>query len=80
MVVELRTLLENCQMPYKTFSTLAPFLEEDISLIDLDQLQSFSFYFLSALMKGRQKSKTHFLYFIETMYLLLHRNYEVVFF
>jgi hypothetical protein len=40
-------------MPYKTFSILAPFLEEDISVIDLDQLQSFTFFFLTALMKGR---------------------------
>lgn len=53
MVAELRTLLERCEMPYKTFAILAPFLEEDISVIDLDQLQSFSFYYLTALMKGR---------------------------
>jgi len=67
-------------MPYKTFSILAPFLEEDISIIDLDQLQSFSFYYLTALMKGRERGKAHFMYFIEVMYILLHKNYEIVFF
>lgn len=67
-------------MPYKTYSILAPFLEEDISSIDLDQLQSFTFYFLMALMKGREKSKIHFLYFIDVMYIMLHRNYEISFF
>ena len=80
MVAELKILLENCQMPYKTYQTLAPFLEEDISVIDLDQLQSFAFYFLTALMKGRERGKDHFIYFIETMYIILHRNYEIVFF
>ena len=40
-------------MPYKTYQILAPFLEDDVSTIDLDQLQSFTFYFLTALMKGR---------------------------
>lgn len=80
MVVELRTLLEKCEMPYKTYSILAPFLEEDISVIDLDQLQSFSFYYLTALMKGRERGKAHFMYFIEVMYILLHKNYEIVFF
>ncbi len=67
-------------MPMKTFSILAPFLEEDISLIDLDNLQSFAFFFLSSLMKGRDKSKVHFMYFIDIMYILLHRNYEIAFF
>lgn len=80
MIVELRTIIENCKMPMKTFSILAPFLEEDISLIDLDNLQSFAFFFLSSLMKGRDKSKVHFMYFIDIMYILLHRNYEIAFF
>lgn len=53
MISELRMLLENCQMPYKTYATLAPFLQEDISQIDTEQLESFAFFFLSALMKGR---------------------------
>lgn len=64
----------------KTFNILAQFLEEDVSVIDFDQLQSFTFFFLSALMKGRENNKMHFLYMIETMYILLHKNYEIVFF
>lgn len=31
-------------------------------------------------MKGREKGKAHFMYFIEVMYILLHKNYEIVFF
>lgn len=64
----------------KTYGILAPFLEEDVSVIDLDQLQSFTFFFLSALMKGRETGKMHFLYFIDVMYILLHKNYEIAFF
>lgn len=62
-------------MPYKTFAILAPFLEEDLAKIDIDQLQSFAFFFMTALMKGRDKGKSHFLYFIDVMYILLHKNY-----
>lgn len=67
-------------MPVKTYGILAPFLEEDVSLIDLEQLQSFTFFFLSALMKGREQGKIHFIYFIDVMYILLHKNYEIAFF
>jgi len=80
MITELRGLLENCQMPYKTFAILAPFLEEDLSMIDMDQLQSFAFFFMTALIKGREKGRAHFVYFIDVMYILLHKNYEIVFF
>ena len=31
-------------------------------------------------MKGREKHKAHFMFFIEVMYILLHKNYEIVFF
>lgn len=80
MIAELRVLLENCQMPYKTYAILAPFLEEDLGSIDMEQLQSFAFFFMTALIKGRERSNTHYLYLIDVMYILLHRNYEIAFF
>ena len=67
-------------MPYKTYATLAPFLVEDLSTIDLDQLQSFSFFFLTALTRGRERGNAHFVYLIDVMYILLQRNYEIAFF
>lgn len=67
-------------MPMKTYSILAPFLEEDISIIDFNQLQTFAFFFLSALLKGKETKQMHFLHVIDCMYILLHRNYEIVFF
>jgi hypothetical protein len=61
-------------MPVKTYSILAPYLEGDISVVDFGQLQTFTFFFLSALLKSREK-EMHQLYMVEAMYILLHRNY-----
>lgn len=67
-------------MPVKTYHILGPYLESDLSLIQLEQLQTFTFFFLSALMKGRHKAEYHFLFFVEVMYIMLHKHYEIVFF
>ena len=62
-------------MPTKTYSILAPYLEEDLSIIDFHQLHTFAFFFLSALLKGREVHHMHFLHLVDCMYILLHRNY-----
>jgi hypothetical protein len=44
-------MIEGCSMPVKTFGILAPYLEEDLASVDFPQLQTFTFFFLSALLK-----------------------------
>ena len=80
MLAEFKSVLETCSMPMKTYTILAPYLEDDISIIDFDQLHTFAFFFLSALLKSKDIKNIHFLHVIEVMYILLHRNYEIVFF
>ena len=80
MVVELRNVIENCRMPVHTFGILAPYLEEDISQVDYSKLHSFLFFLLSVLLKGRREKSLHEMYVIDLMYILLHKNYEIVFF
>ena len=80
MLAEFKSVLETCSMPMKTYTILAPYLEDDISMIDVEQLHSFTFFFLSALLKSKDIKNIHFLHVIEVMYILLHRNYEIVFF
>ena len=80
MVVELRNIIENCHMPVHTYGILAPYLEEDISKVDYCKLHSFLFFFLSVLLKGRRGKTLHQMYMIDLMYILLHKNYEIVFF
>jgi hypothetical protein len=46
----------------------------------LEQVQSFLFFFLSALMRGRERGKLHFIYFIDVMYVSLHGHYQIAFF
>jgi hypothetical protein len=80
MISEFKSVIETCSMPMKTYTILAPYLEDDISLIDFTQVQTFTFFFLSALLKNKDLHHMHFLYVIDAMYILLHRNYEIVFF
>lgn len=80
MVCEFKSVIENCSMPMKTYSILAPYLEDDISLVDFQQLHTFTFFFLSALLKHKDPKHLHFLHVVDCMYILLHRNYEIVFF
>jgi hypothetical protein len=80
MICEFKNMIENCSMPVKTYGILAPYLEEDLSLVDFSQLHTFTFFFLSALLKGRDLRHPHFLHVVDCMYILLHRDYEVVFF
>lgn len=80
MISEFKHVIESCSMPMKTYSILAPYLEDDISLIDFTQLHTFTFFFLSALLKNKDVRHIHFLHIIDSMYILLHRNYEIVFF
>lgn len=67
-------------MPMKTYSILTPYLEEDISLIDFNQIHNFTFLFLSALLKNKDLKHIHYLHIIDSMYILLHKNYEIIFF
>lgn len=53
MIAGLKNLIEYSSMPVKTFQIIAPYLEEDVALIDKIQLESFTFFFLSALIKGK---------------------------
>jgi hypothetical protein len=80
MIAEFKSVIETCSMPMKTYSILAPYLEDDLSLIDYTQIHTFTFFFLSALLKKKDLRQMHFLYVIDSMYILLHRNYEIVFF
>ena len=80
MLSEFKSVIETCSMPMKTYSILAPYLQQDLSLIDFSQLQSFTFFFLSALIKNKDIRDLHFLYVIDSMYIILHQNYQIVFF
>ncbi len=80
MVCQFKSVIENCSMPVKTYSILAPYLEDDLSLIDFHQLHTFAFFFLSALLKNKDYRQLHYLHLLDCMYILLHRNYEIVFF
>lgn len=55
MIAQLNQIVDGWVMPAKTYSILAPYLEADISKIDFSKLQTFTFFFLSALLKSREK-------------------------
>lgn len=80
MIAEFRSMIEGCSMPVKTFGILAPYLEEDLAAVDFPQLQTFTFFFLAALLKKWEPKDMVALHMIEVMYILLHRNFEIVFF
>lgn len=74
MIVHFKSILENCSMPVKTYTILAPFLPDDLSEIDFGKLHDFTFYFLSVLLK-KSSENLHYIYVIDLMYIILHRQY-----
>ncbi len=80
ILTDLRQIIQRSYIPMRTYQILAPFLEDHIQEIDSQKLQDFCFFFMTNLFKTNFKKDMHFLYTIEFMYIILHRNYEIVHF
>jgi hypothetical protein len=55
-------------------------LDDHIENIDLVKLEDFTFFYMTSLMKSNFEKNIHFINAIESMYIILHRNFEIVHF
>ena len=77
-LVDLKSIIENSHLPMKTFETLMPYLE-NIEDIDRVATENFCFFYMTVLLRQRGKADYHSILALETMSILLHRNYEIVY-
>jgi hypothetical protein len=79
-IANLKNMIERSTMPMKTYEALTPFLEEDISLIDEEEVAKFCFFYMTALLKTRNIKDYHDILALETMYVVInHDGYEIVY-
>lgn len=50
-LANLKNIIENANMPYKTYEALMPFLDEDLQSVDLEAAQNFCFFYMTILMR-----------------------------
>lgn len=79
ILVNLKGVIENANMPYKTYEALLPFLEEDLEMIEAAPLHKFSFFYMTVLLRMDGEKNYHHILALETMYVVLSEPYEIVF-
>jgi len=69
-----------CYIPINTLEILQPFMEDRIDNIDPVKLEDFTFFYMTSLMKNSFQKDIHFINAIECMYIIFHKNLEIVHF
>ena len=77
--MNVKNVIENANMPDKTYEALMPYLEEDLEMIDPKQAEDFCFFYMTALMKMKKEKSYHEILVMETMQVIVSEDYEIVF-
>jgi hypothetical protein len=78
-LVNLKNIIENANMPYKTYEALMPYLEEDLEKIDIEGVQNFCFFYMTILMRMSNQKTYHDILALELMYVLINPQYSIVY-
>lgn len=78
-LVNLKNIIENANMPYKTYEALMPYLEEDLEKIDVEGVQNFCFFYMTILMRMSNQKTYHDILALELMYVLINPQYSIVY-
>jgi hypothetical protein len=66
-------------MPIQAYEAIDPYLQEDLSEVDLDKTTEFCFFYMTALMRRNKKEDLHDILSLEVMYVLMSPIYSIAY-